>query len=419
LGDWNSSPHPISDLNDWVRDGRLEIQPDFQRRQVWSQAARIMLIDTILRGVPMPKIFTWNEIVLGSTHRRVIDGQQRISAILAFLRDEFALQEPYKGAHSGLRFSQLPLDDQNRFLRYRIDFNEAVDFDEAEVREVYSRVNKYSLPLNKQELRRADFPGKFQNLADELSVDEFLDEQRIFTVAQRRRMGDVEFTAELLAGMIEGPQDKKGDLDYFFERYADWPETEVDRVRNDFQSVISTLRRIFSDEELPLRTTRFRQKSDFYSLFLTLGEFHRNGLNAENRDLAPLRQDIRILDKFIAPQSPVAILSEYAIKCVSQANSVTSRSWRRDFLTTILNGTFRARRPSAQDADRFIELFEQLQEATPKGLFDQCVVCGEDPDRHVSLERALAWPESATVFQLSNAGWAVGPCRQPIDIGSK
>ena len=177
-----------------------------------------MLIDTILRGVPMPKIFTWNEIVNGSTHRRVIDGQQRVSSIMGFIRDEFPLDPPYEGPYARMKFSQLPAPEQTRFLQYRIDFNEALEFDEAEVREVYSRVNKYSLPLNKQELRRADFPGRFLDLADKLALTEYLDEQRVFTVAQRRRMGDVEFTAELLAGMIEGPQDKKGDLDYFFER---------------------------------------------------------------------------------------------------------------------------------------------------------------------------------------------------------
>ena len=33
---WNSSPHPISDIRDWSEANRLELQPDFQRREVWS-----------------------------------------------------------------------------------------------------------------------------------------------------------------------------------------------------------------------------------------------------------------------------------------------------------------------------------------------------------------------------------------------
>ncbi len=104
---WNSIPHPISDIRDWSEAQRLELQPDFQRRIVWSATARIMLMDTILREIPMPKIFLANTIRDGSTYRIVIDGQQRISAILDFLRDAFSLDEPYTGNKKGKRFSEL------------------------------------------------------------------------------------------------------------------------------------------------------------------------------------------------------------------------------------------------------------------------------------------------------------------------
>lgn len=45
--DWVSSTHPISDVRDWSLAHRLEMQPDFQRKEVWSKSAKIMLIDTI------------------------------------------------------------------------------------------------------------------------------------------------------------------------------------------------------------------------------------------------------------------------------------------------------------------------------------------------------------------------------------
>ena len=82
MKNWNSSPHPISDIRDWHKSEKLMLQPDYQRREVWSPAARIMLIDTILRNIPMPKIFVSTLIKDERTYRTVIDGQQRISAIL-------------------------------------------------------------------------------------------------------------------------------------------------------------------------------------------------------------------------------------------------------------------------------------------------------------------------------------------------
>ena len=74
---------------------------------------------------------------------------------------------------------------------------------------MYSRVNKYTVQLNKQELRRADFPGDFIDLAEELSELEFFEKSKIFSVKQRRRMLDVEYIEELLGIMLEGIQDKK------------------------------------------------------------------------------------------------------------------------------------------------------------------------------------------------------------------
>ena len=410
MAKWNSSPHPISDLRDWNELGRLELRPSFQRKEVWHPAARIMLIDTILREVPMPKMFLWNEVRKGHTHRQVIDGQQRISAILAFLRDEFALDEPYHGPFQGLKFSELPDDVQDAILQYKIDYNEAVGFTEEEVREVYSRVNKYSLPLNKQELRRADFPGRFLELATELSLNEYLDEARIFTVAQRRRMGDVEFVSEILAGMLEGPQDKKGDLDYFYTRYAAWDKDAEMAVRTQFDAVLADFQKIFVAGKLVLAKTRFKQKSDFYSLFLTIHEFQKSGHKLEDQDLDPLRGDLRILDEHIAPESEIDVLSEYAIKCVSQANTIGSRSWRKNFLMGIMSGTYRSRRPDEPVHEVLEVMATQLDHSADGKLFEHCVACGKSFNDHGEYELALDWRPDATVFQLSNACWRVLGC---------
>lgn len=408
MAKWNSSPHPISDLRDWQNANRLEVRPAFQRKEVWSDAAKVMLIDTILRDVPMPKMFTWNEMVDGSTHRRVIDGQQRILAILGFLSDQFPLSPPYKGEHADKYFSELDPTVQAQILHYTIDFNEAVGFSEAEVREVYSRVNKYSMPLNRQELRKADYPGRFLDVASDLALDEFLDDCRVFTVAQRRRMGDVEFVSELLAGILEGPQDKKEDLDYFYQRYAEWPEADEERVRSEYQNAVSDIARIFS-EELPLRQTRFKQKSDFYTLLLSIVELHRQGLDLVDKPLGPLRNDIRFLNQHIAPESDIPVLSEYAIKCVSQANSASSRAWRRNFLSLFLSGTYRSRKPSGAELTRLQDIALSAKLANLDGLFDHCGPCGVNFEIG-KTDRLLDWDPAEKVFQLSNACWRHPDC---------
>ena len=399
---WNSSPHPISDIRDWSSLGRLELQPDFQRREVWSESARIMLMDTILREIPMPKIFVASKIVGGNTHRIVIDGQQRLSAILAFMRDEFVLGLPYQGQLFGKRFSDLTEAEVETFLSYKIDFNEAKNPTDKEIREVYARVNKYTVPLNKQELRRADYPGDFLDVSEELAIHPYLEQAKIFSLTQRRRYADVEYTSELLAAMLGGIQDKKTDLDIFYRDFTAWDKKAKASTIKEFEDTLESIKVLFSN--IPIGDTRFRQKSDFYSLFYAVLELIRAGGTLDGKDLTPVQMDLRVLDIYIEPESSIRLLSEYAIKCVSQANTASSRAWRHDFLGAFLRGTYLSVLPDAAAAEIFGSIYGDL--GADDGFCPPtevpCVVCDENVG--TPLEDAhFAWPKNLGVYQLHNA----------------
>ena len=78
------------DFLEWDDTKPLVPTPKFQRRGVWTDAARSSLIDTLLRGMPVPPIYLRvrqsddkKRIV-----REVIDGQQRVASVLKLLRNE-------------------------------------------------------------------------------------------------------------------------------------------------------------------------------------------------------------------------------------------------------------------------------------------------------------------------------------------
>jgi len=97
------------------------------------------------------------------------------------------------GDYKKLYFHQLPVDVQdNVILAYDIDFNEAKGLSDGDLREVYSRVNKYLVALNKQELRKADYPGDFLDVCEAMANHDYFDEAGVFTAAARRRSLDVE-----------------------------------------------------------------------------------------------------------------------------------------------------------------------------------------------------------------------------------
>lgn len=335
---WESYSHPISDVRDWNDNCRLELRPDFQRNEVWSKAAQIMLIDTIIKGVPIPKVYIKSIIQGGNTYRVVIDGQQRLTAILKFVNNELALKKPYIGDYQGKKFEELPPDIQNQILRYKIDINEIFNPTDEEIRDLYSRVNKYTVQLNKQELRRADFPGDFIRLAEELSENKFFEEAKLFSVKQRRRMLDVEYIEELLTVILEGIQDKKDYLDSVCEKYMQLDD-QADIV-DTFTGIIDDIALVFDSNAFPMKDTRFKQKSDFYSLFACIFELRKEKvLNQEKID--NIRDVLREMCDNVGPQSEDDLYREYATRCLSDANSLSNRKWRVEFLMERISSAYR------------------------------------------------------------------------------
>lgn len=396
---WNSSPHPISDIRDWQRSGKLEIRPAFQRHEVWSDAAKIMLMDTILRAIPMPKAFVSSAIRDGQVYRTVIDGQQRISSILAFLEDKFSLEIPYNGEHKGLTFSQLPEEIRNEFLQYSIDFNEAIGFSDDELRETYSRLNKYAIALTKQELRRADYPGAFLELAESLAAHDFLETGRVFSVANRRRFADVEFVSELVAGLIAGPQEKREALDSYYLKYTTWEKNEVEDIEARFLACLSDLVCLFPPSS-PISSMRFKQKSDFYSLLLAIDELRAEGGSLDGISVEELRMDLRMLDFLIEPESAAPDCRDYAIKCVSQANTYGSRRWRMDFLKSILSGSYFRRPPVGDAATLFYRIATGDHGPFGDPTVNLCGVCDDEVTRGEVQE--IGWKRDSQVFQIHN-----------------
>jgi len=415
MSTWSHSNHPISDLRDWQNVGRLELRPDFQRRLVWSTAARVMLIDTIIKKIPIPKILVASVIKQENTHRIIIDGQQRVRAILDYLNNEYVLKAPYSGEYLGCTFSQLPENVQSDFLRYSIDYNEVNDFTEENLREVYSRFNKYTFALNKQELRRADFPGDFLDIAQEYSINEYLDEINLFTIANRKRMGDVEYTSELIVGLLDGPQDKKNSLDNYYLSLMSWDENEKQKTILRIDNVIEDLKYIFNSESFPLGQTRFRQKADFYSLFLSIDYFQKYGYSIVGKDISDLLEDLKLLDYHIAPSSDISDFRAYAERCVSDANSSNTRKWRIAFISSILAGTYINELPKNKSAELYVRIRDEL--SLGDGMCQTetiaCPYCNTE-EAYGSTKKVLllAWPPKAKSFQISNSVWIHADCHK-------
>ncbi len=177
----------ISDFVAWQRDNALELNPNFQRRPVWKKGAKSYLMDTIIRGLPVPIIFLRDlrsDLKTLKAKRDVVDGQQRIRTILSFIdhkllkdfdpaRDDFTIDPTHNEKLGGKSFAQLDREHKQRILDYQFSVHSfPADTDDREILQIFARMNATGVKLNAQELRNADFYGRFKTLAYKLAMEQ-------------------------------------------------------------------------------------------------------------------------------------------------------------------------------------------------------------------------------------------------------
>ena len=126
---YDSRSYSINDFVEWDSARQLELNPRFQRRAVWTDKAKSSLMDTILHGKPIPKIFIRQKINVSTktSIRDVVDGQQRLRTILSFIKDGFVVSKRQNPDNGGLLFSQLPEDLQAQVLAYEVSVDLLID----------------------------------------------------------------------------------------------------------------------------------------------------------------------------------------------------------------------------------------------------------------------------------------------------
>src|SRR5688572_27252954 len=99
--------------------GELEISPPFQRNPVWVHPQKSYLIDTILRGYPIPEIYLRESISEdGKSLHTLVDGQQRIRACLEFLEGQFEILGKDSPQWADMTFEELSGEDKKKILGY-------------------------------------------------------------------------------------------------------------------------------------------------------------------------------------------------------------------------------------------------------------------------------------------------------------
>lgn len=241
----------ISDIIQWNEKGELELSPKYQRNNVWNEKAKAYLIDTIVRGLPIPPIFLRQQVDINtkSTNREIIDGQQRIRAILEFVVDEkFFIKKAHNKEYGGKTYSELDKDIKENILSYEIVAEVVTEKDEGIIYDMFARLNSNNYVLNKQEIRNSKFWGDFKVLVYNLSSKyrDFFLTYRVLSDHDCTRMKDAELVTSMIVLLLYGiVSETPSSIDKIYGQY-DATFDEDGMVEKKFISIMDVVESVFS-----------------------------------------------------------------------------------------------------------------------------------------------------------------------------
>ncbi len=291
--EYDVSLQTIAWINELHNNGVLEINPDFQRRAVWLENERSQLMNTIISKLPFPEVYYQivTDTNTGKQKYIVVDGQQRTTTILMYINNEFTL--PDKGIFPGKYFKDLDAATKDIFWNYKLVIRFLKMTNDAEIRDLFQRLNTNNMKLTDQELRNARYVGKFKDLCERIADTAFFQSISLFTAREVRRMIDIEYVSELVLQQLYGVTNKKDLLEIAYSKYDEELPNESG-IEEEFDIVINMLRTIIDDENVILIKT----KSNFYSLFGAILQYHRETRNKSFPDAQKVRVAIsQLLEK--------------------------------------------------------------------------------------------------------------------------
>jgi hypothetical protein len=252
------------------RPGWMELRPFYQRRPKWDKSRQSKLIESFIMNIPVPPLFVYESDL---AKYEVMDGQQRITAVLDFYTNKLALEGLEQWPElNGRVYDTLPAEIKKgidrRSISYIVLLKESASTTEEETmlrQEVFERLNTGGIKLSNQETRNALYQGKFNDLLFELvknpifrdiwglpKYSEGAEQNRAPELVNNRIYVDMR-DAEILLRFFalrhaeHYQRGMKGFLSLYMIRARAFTEEDINYLRALFDNTITMAHKIYGD----------------------------------------------------------------------------------------------------------------------------------------------------------------------------
>ena len=242
-----------------IKENEIDLEPDFQREQMWDNVRKSRLIESLLLRIPIPAFYVAAD---DEDRWKVVDGIQRLSSINSYIHNDFLLRKlEYLSDFEGKRYEDLPRAMQRRIKETELVVNVISPNTPVGVMfNVFLRINTGGVPLNSQEIRNALTPPHVRDYLKALArSDEFL--RATENSIRPNRMADRECILRFLAFYMDpwsnysiSTMDLNTYLTNAMKKISEIKREERELFATDFKKAMDAAFRIFGQDTFRRRS---------------------------------------------------------------------------------------------------------------------------------------------------------------------
>ena len=341
---YSRSEQKVQEVYRDFTNNSLIVDESYQRRSVWVDRDKIRLVETILLGLIVPELYFWDaetDANSGQTITHIVDGQQRIKAIVDFIDNKIRLQKDClldpvaKELYGDKSFSDLDDEVKKQLWAFRLSVIRIENKDMDEIRKIFFRVNLTNYSLNDQERRHSNSWGKFADLTSEIISLSIWDDYGLFTAGDIRRRKDEEFCSTLILlakkGIIDQTTQKP--LNDAYTDYAkNYPDYEEDKLR--IQEWGKIFVRFYSESV----RTFMRKRTQLYTIFCLIDYIERKNIQVTDEIISRFNHFVQLYTEFenssglIQSDDDDNVIQQYKLASSEGVNKIRNRRIRFEIL---------------------------------------------------------------------------------------
>jgi Protein of unknown function DUF262 len=312
----------VQDLVNLHKNGELNLNPWYQRRSVWLPPQKAYLINTLFEKKPIPSLYIRHslDIEAEKSIREVVDGQQRIRAILEYTQDAFTTKHP--NYPKRVKYSQLKRSEAESFKLTSLSIGYLLGATDEDVIEIFGRLNSVAKSLNAQEKRNAKFSGEYKQFCLRQAVKRLAlwRDLQVFSANNIARMEEVQFMSDVTLNLLNGLSDYSSSrLDKMYAEYDENFPQQSD-IENRLESIFAQIANLKPES---VRDTVFNRPPLFFSLCLVLNSA-RERLSA-NR----IETSLYAIDQILRSDIPISNRKKGEAEFITACNASTQRIKQR------------------------------------------------------------------------------------------